>query len=398
MSCGFIERQTMMMKHVTIIQAIVLTLFFGCAPSHVELVIDKDGYYAQVLELLDPDNPNPPATTNNVSERGVNELCGVKAGMTMADVVSAWGKPRALGICTADNANLLYGQFSLRFADDKLKSITPAYRSTWKQLTGERSTNLVERSFALAYREKFNSLFRTNDVTQATRMLNTNSVYSVAKLKTGEINGLRLGMTMSELISIRGKPKYFCRFSTKRTTLYGIGFFRGDTLWSISVDVPDTGKGTAFDNGMPLNAPIAEYEKTFGPPLRISHLENGTKIMCYKFGNTYVTFRFSVFADRPVSDPARDTAVLKGISFHYRQAEDVSEEANDRFISAVAKLTGLAQDKVRSIKSEGNHDEFVKLIETETGKPLSDWLRKKVITLLEENKAAVNKAYAEDAE
>jgi hypothetical protein len=388
----------MMMKYMTIIQAIFLTFFLGCAPSRVEPVIDKDGYYAQVLELLDPDNPNPPASTNDVSERGVKELCGVKADMTMADVVSAWGKPRALGICTADNADLLYGPFSLRFRDDKLKKITPAYRSTWKQQAGARSTNLVERSFALAYREKFNSLFRTNDMAQATRMLKTNSVYSVAKIKAGEISGLRLGMTMSELISIRGKPKYFCRFSTKRATLYGIGLFRGDALWSFSVDVPNTSNGMTFDNGMPLNAPIAEYVKTFGPPLRAYLGMCETEELCYKFGKAYVTFEFSVDSDRPVSDPTKDIAALNGISFHYRGAGDACEEANDRLIGTVVGVTGLDRAKLQSLRWNDDLDEVVKLLEKETRKTLTDTQRKKIVTLLEENKAAIKKAYAEDAE
>ena len=385
-------------NQVTLFQVVSLTFLFGCAPVPVEPVIDKDGYFAKVLELLDPSNPNPPASTNDVSERGVKELCGVKAGMSMADVVSAWGKPRALGICTADNADLLYGPFSLWFRDDKLKKITPAYRSTWKQQTGERSTNVVQRSVALAYRERFNSLFRTNDLAQASRMLTTNSVFSIAKLKTGEIGGLRLGMTMSELISIRGKPKCFCRFSTKRATLYGIGLFRGDALWSISVDVPDTGKGMMFDNGMPLNAPIAEYIKTFGTPLRRYRRMSFEENLCYKFGKAYITFEFPVDNDLPVSDPSKDKAVLRTISFHYRGVGDVCEEANDSLICALAKLTGIAQDKVRSLRSEGNHDEVVKLLEKETGKPLTDKQRQKVVTLLEENKAVVKKAYEEDAE
>jgi hypothetical protein len=38
------------------------------------------------------------------------------------------------------------------------------------------------------------------------------------------------------------------------------------------------------------------------------------------------------------------------------------------------------------------------LLEKETGKPLTDRQRKRLVTLLEENKAAVKKAYVEDAE
>jgi len=77
---------------------------------------------------------------------------------------------------------------------------------------------------------------------------------------------------------------------------------------------------------------------------------------------------------------------------------DVCEKANDRLISAVSKLTSLERDKLQSLRWESSIDEVVKMLETETGKPLTDAQRKKIATLLEENKALVKKAYAEDAE
>ena len=54
----------------------------------------------------------------------------------MADVISAWGKPRALGITTIGCATLVYGQFYLRFDDGKLDSIAPDSRSKWKSPSG----------------------------------------------------------------------------------------------------------------------------------------------------------------------------------------------------------------------------------------------------------------------
>jgi benzoyl-CoA reductase/2-hydroxyglutaryl-CoA dehydratase subunit BcrC/BadD/HgdB len=77
---------------------------------------------------------------------------------------------------------------------------------------------------------------------------------------------------------------------------------------------------------------------------------------------------------------------------------DVCEKANDRLISAVSKLTSLERDKLQSLRWESSIDEVVKMLEKETGKPFTDKQRKNLVTLLEENKAAVKKAYAEDAE
>ena len=74
------------------------------------------------------------------------------------------------------------------------------------------------------------------------------------------------------------------------------------------------------------------------------------------------------------------------------------EEANDRLIGTVVGVTGLDRAKLQSLRWNDDLDEVVKLLEKETRKTLTDTQRKKIVTLLEENKAAIKKAYAEDAE
>jgi len=270
-----------MISKKTLFKFATFMFLLGCTPKQLTPVIDKDGYYSQVVELLDPNNPNPLVNASEGGKTQIHELCGIKVGMSMADVISAWGKPRALGVCKANNASLLYGTFVLWFDHDKLKSISPSASLNWKQQTEKRSSAAVQPPFAQSYYEKLNSFFRTNQSKQVSQTIKTNSLISVAKLKAGESNGMRLGMTMSEVVALQGKPRYFCRFSTKRAILYGLGAFRGDSLWSFGVSLPDPCQGMTFDNGMPLSAPVDEYVKTFGPPLR-------TYRFCNQVGLSYL--------------------------------------------------------------------------------------------------------------
>jgi hypothetical protein len=380
----------------TLFKVATFMFLIGCTPDQVTPVIDKDGYYSQVVELLDPDNPNPPVTANDRNNTQIHDLCGVKVGMSMADVISVWGKPRALGVCKANNASLLYGPFVLWFDHDKLKSISPAASLKWKQQTEKRPLVAVQPAFAQAYYEKLNNFFITNRSVHASEAIKTNSVISIAKLKEGGIEGMRLGMTMSEVVTLQGKPRYFCRFSTKRAILSGLGSFRGNSLCSFGVSIPDPCQGMTFDNGMSLNAPIDEYVKTFGTPLRTYRFCCKLELS-YQFGKNYVTFDFYI-EDGDTPGVAKQISSLNGISLHYRGVLDAYAEADDQLISSVSVLTSLDRDKLHSLRTERDVIVISGMLEKEMGKRLTDLQRKKITTLLEKNKATHEKAYREDAE
>jgi len=380
-------------KRPNVLPFVALALLTGCSPDPIQNGAGASGYYQRAIGLLDPGNPMPPIPASAVGNGETNELCGIKNGMAMADVISAWGKPRALGINCGGRASLLFGQFQLSFSGDKLANISRNAQCKWKPQVGAVMTNSVPRSFALAYYEDLNSLFRTNNIDLASRALVTNSVISVAKLKDGEIGGLKLGMTMSEVIAVRGKPRYFCRFSADRAVLYGIGTFRGDCLWSFSVDVPEGSQGMSFNNGLALTNSISEYVKAFGSPLVMSR--GG---MLYKFGKVYVGFSFYAYDDEPSSGNAREHAVLSGISLHYRGVRDVCDEADDRFVVGVAGITGVERGKVQSLVGAEGAADLMSKLEKEMGRPLTDKQRKQVSLAIVKKELEIKKAYEDDKE
>ena len=387
------SKESQAMKSSIALTVAALTVWAGCAPDPVKNGACTSGYFQQAMGLLDTGNPMPPISASAVGERGTNELCGIKTGMAMADVISAWGKPRALGINCAGRASLLFGQFGLSFDGDRLTKIWPNAQGKRKPHVGPVTTNFVPHSFALAYYENLNSLFRTNSLDHALRALKTNSVISVAKLKDGEIGGLKLGMTMSEVVAVRGKPRYFCRFSADRAILYGIGTFRGDCLWSFSVDVPEGSQGMSFDNGLALTNSISEYVKAFGRPLWLSR--SG---LLYKFCKGYVEFSFYVKDDEPSSGNARDHAVLNGISLHFRGVRDVCDEADARFVVGVAEITGIERGKVQSLIGAESAVDLMTKLENEMGKPLTEKQRKQVSLATEKKELEIKKAYEDDKE
>lgn len=222
-------------------------------------------------------------------------------------------------------------------------------------------------------------------------MLATNAVISVAKLKAGELGGLKLGMTMSEAVAVRGKPTYFCRFTADRATLWGIGRFHGDRLWFFGVDFPAGKQSIVFDNGLASTNSMSEYVKAFGTPLRLSQYN-----MTYKFGRTYVRFSFRPYADDqdPVAD--RGPVMITGISLHYRGAQEVYEEAHDRFVRAVSSLTGIDRAKVQSLMETAGATDGVPLLEKEMGKPLTDQQRQAFAAARASEESAIKRAYEDD--
>lgn len=93
----------------------------GCTPEYDRPSGAESDYYQQAVSLLDPDNNPIPQTEASAPEYGIRqELCGVRAGMTMADVLSVWGRPRAWGISSAKGASLLFSHYYLTFKGERL--------------------------------------------------------------------------------------------------------------------------------------------------------------------------------------------------------------------------------------------------------------------------------------
>jgi hypothetical protein len=384
-------------KRPIMLPFVALALLTGCAPDPVKIGTGTSGYYQQAIGLLDPGNPMPPILASAVGNGDTNELCGVKTGMTMAGVVSAWGKPRALGITTIGSATLVYGQFYLRFDDGKLDSISPDSRSKWKIPSATGTAPRVPITIAEAYCQNLNDLFETNSEDRAVQSLVTNAVISIAKLKSGEIGGYRLGMTMSGLVALMGKPRYFCQFSTDRATLYyspGYGF-RGDSLSGFYVSVPRGNDGIRFDNGLSVTNTISGFVKTLGPPLRL--VRNFSDYwLTYHFGDTYVSFLFQIAENIKDPDTARESAALSDIALHVWGGSEICAEADERLADVVTGLTGIHRDKMYLVRMTKSVDSAVAKLENVMGNPLTAEQRRNVVVALEEHKRAIKKAYDDE--
>jgi hypothetical protein len=94
------------------------------------------------------------------------------------------------------------------------------------------------------------------------------------RFRQGEIAGVKLGMTMSEVVAVWGKPRQLvsrCGFGPRLWYGHGRWYgdlslsFKGDRLVLIGIG-GDTAKCLAFDNGLAGNARRADIEKVLGEP------------------------------------------------------------------------------------------------------------------------------------
>jgi hypothetical protein len=130
----------------------------------------------------------------------------------------------------------------------------------------------------------------------------TNEPILFKRFTDGELAGIKLGMTMLEVVEVWGKPNRVfshCgigpRFWYVPARYFGdVSLsFRGDRLVLIGIS-GETARHLAFDNGLSGDRGRADYERTIGQPvLRDTHgllLYNGE--IAYRRGPTRVSFEF----------------------------------------------------------------------------------------------------------
>jgi hypothetical protein len=86
----------------------------------------EENYYDRLASLLDTNNIGPTLTNTLSFEKlkSSGEVASVKLGMTMSQVVKAWGKPRTLYSVCGDGPRLSYKTASLYFRGDQLHRIS----------------------------------------------------------------------------------------------------------------------------------------------------------------------------------------------------------------------------------------------------------------------------------
>ncbi len=141
-----------------------------------------------------------------------------------------------------------------------------------------------------------------------TNLVNTNNLGPVVttvpftKFRQGELAGIRLGMTMSEVVAAWGRPRQLasvCVFGPR--LWYGPGrwfgnlslSFKGDRLVLIGID-GETARRLVFDNGLSGRAGRNDFEKVLGEPLvrdpQDPSLYNGE--IAYRAGSLRTDFSF----------------------------------------------------------------------------------------------------------
>ena len=130
----------------------------------------------------------------------------------------------------------------------------------------------------------------------------TNATIAFAKFRDGELGGIRLGMTMAEVVAAWGKPRSLCSHCRIGPRFwYGDGPFFGDLSLSFKGDrlvligiCGGTAKHVTFDNGLSGHAGRSEYEKILGEPSLRDTVDLGlfNGEIAYRSGAVLATFTF----------------------------------------------------------------------------------------------------------
>lgn len=364
------------MKANGIIRSILAAIIICTIPS-TYILADNSDYYEKMLTFLDPDNPVRPVPIKNSDEDGGKEkihLLGVKYGMSIADVLLMWGKPRALGGTTSLVTSLQYGEYLLTFHKDKLENIYQNNHYKKADVSTPSKTNTVTDSFASTYSE---NLYNMLNFKRRNTLLTTNSVISIEKLKKGEIGGIKLGQSMSEVITVRDKPSSLCYFSKDNAYLSGWGTFHEDSLTSFYISRRDI-SGAKFDNGLTTKDSISNFEKAFGTPLDSSKGYRHT--LCYKFDDVYVYFYFSASKN---SEEQTNTT-LSSIRINYYGWDEVCNSIRTEFIKKVSETLEIKPDKIEGLSWSNLPTDTISEIEKILGKSLTEAQRKDITAINEE--------------
>jgi len=134
----------------------------------------------------------------------------------------------------------------------------------------------------------------------------------------GELAGIKLGMTMSEVVAAWGKPRVLASGVIGPRFGYGPGgpfgdlslCFRGDKLLLIAISGA-TAKRLAFDNGLTGSAGSADFEKALGEPSarnpQNQSMYNGQ--IAYRAGPIRTDFDFERGDESPSKEQLRWAAV-----------------------------------------------------------------------------------------
>ncbi len=127
----------------------------------------------------------------------------------------------------------------------------------------------------------------------------TNAPLSFGKFRKGEIDGIRLGMTMSEVVGAWGKPtRLFSRCGIGPRFCYRPGrtvgdvalFFKEDRLVLISI-VGETAKHLSFDDGLNGQHGRADFERILGASV-IRDADQPADQIAYRTGGVRIDFLF----------------------------------------------------------------------------------------------------------
>ena len=354
------------------------------------------GYYDQVASLLDPGNEAPGSQTADVQQTYPRELCGVKVGMAVNEVIAVWGKPQAFRSASWRGMTLKYGAWNVEVITGGVRRIWFDPRAPNAKPSVDGKTSRRPGVWAPDCREMLRDKFTTNDAA-IPALLTTNAVIPMDRLKVGGVGGVRLGMTMAEAVAAVGKPRCFCGFATNRATLYygeySLGF-RGDRLSSVYASMPEPVSAIRFDNGLTGMDSASSFRSALGGRIRTGgeYRTDDERSVCCECGSVWVYFRFYTPVDFSSGKAVELKPQLGGIVVRYHGLEEIRNEAIDKFIDAVALALNLEREKLEDLNSVQALPDAASVVEKAVGKPLTEKQREIVVTALETRLQAVRNA------
>ncbi len=253
----------------------VLTIGLG-----INTCIAEQSYDEQFFSLFETNHAE--WLTNKVDEANT-----VTLGMSMAEVVSRLGKPYSMCPGVPESTHFSYPTNGvLFFKNGKLQRISARAARGLTEISVKPQPKEFT-SDVRDYYERFASLIDTNN----SNPVLPDSQIPFAKLRKGELLGVKLGMTMGEAVAVWGKPIQFTGSADGTTFLFGLGetslrFRNGrlEVIWLRGSHL----RALKFDNGLTGTVNMTDLRELFpdykkGRTDGLIELETDGKIVALDF-------------------------------------------------------------------------------------------------------------------
>jgi hypothetical protein len=126
----------------------------------------------------------------------------------------------------------------------------------------------------------------------------TNSL--TAMKERGEVGGIRIGMSMSDVVSEWGKPSRFfarCMGGPRLDYSDATLIFHGDVLWEVLLSrtpgvVHSSSRAVRFEQGLSLDSSLQDCVRVLGEPTRRSRWNDAVDYLVYESAQQALIFAF----------------------------------------------------------------------------------------------------------